>query len=224
MANFLSIFLKEEETQSSNSTVSVQQKPSVQNTVQPTQQPANFVSTIPDQKFIDLFERLLVDNDQQGMDFYEFRSMVQNNLSTGLSEPQAYQIAFSNLASLQRSKPPVQIYNELLASADHYISILDKSNNDFANEVERKKNETVGTLVTTVENSKKKLEELQKQYASIQQMISEEQENIIRNETEINIQKGKLEQSSQSFNVSFSSFKESLIKIKNNLINFNQPK
>jgi len=119
------------------------------------------VQGVADNKFIDLLEGIIEQNNQPGQDYFEFKQAVENMNSLPMDEKTKFQTVYTVL-SLQGCNK-----NILITSLDKYIQIIQGEKNSFDAEMKSEYNSKVQSKLAKAEESKKELENLTKRLSEL---------------------------------------------------------
>jgi len=123
------------------------------------------VQGVADNKFIDLLEKIIEQNNQPGQDYFEFKQAVENMNSLPMDEKTKFQTVYTVL-SLQGCKKDI-----LLTSLDKYIQLIQTEKNSFDSEMKSEHSVKVLSKLAAVEESKKELDTLTKKLTELNNSI-----------------------------------------------------
>lgn len=123
------------------------------------------VQGVADNKFIDLLEGIIEQNNQPGQDYFEFKQAVENMNSLPMDEKTKFQTVYSVL-SLQGCKK-----ESLVASLDKYIQIIQGEKASFDEEMKSEHVAKVQSKLAKAEESKKELETITKRLTELNSSI-----------------------------------------------------
>ena len=147
----------------------------------PIVKPSMNIQGVADNKFIDLLEKIIEDNNIPGPDYFEFKQAIENMQAvTNLDEKTKFITVYSVL-SLQGCKKDV-----LLSSLDHYVKLIQNEKANFNVELKSAYAEKVQSKLDQAEKSKKELETLSKRLTELNNAVlslsqeAQAEENKIR--------------------------------------------
>ena len=114
------------------------------------------IQGVVDNKFIELLEGIIEQNNQPGQDYFEFKQAIENMKTLAMDEKTKFLTVYSVL-SLQGCTKTV-----LQASLDKYITLIQAEKTNFDSEVQGQYVEKVKSKLDEAEKSRKELETLSK--------------------------------------------------------------
>jgi hypothetical protein len=123
--------------------------PTPQNQVNPMT-----IQGVADNKFIELLEGIIEQNNLPGQDYFEFKQAIENMKSLPMDEKTKFQTVYSVL-SLQGCNKEI-----LLSSTDKYIAIIQQEKTNFDVEMKKAYAEKVQSKLNEAEKAKKEVESL----------------------------------------------------------------
>ena len=146
--------------------------------------PSPVVSTVSvqgvvDNKFVDMLEGVIKQNNIPGQDYFEFKEAVENMKSLPMDEKTKFQTVHSVL-SLQGCKKDI-----LLSSIDTYVGVINKEKANFDAEMKSAYAQKVQSKLNEVENAKKELESFSKKLAELNSIIQSKSQEAQQEEMQI---------------------------------------
>jgi hypothetical protein len=195
-------FEQETESTESSSEESVSSTPVESTSIAEPAAPVTFVAStastgdgVFDSTFNEAFEKVIADNDIQGIDYLEFSKALKQMSGTGLAEPIAFQTVFTTL----KVSDPNLSKGKLTSAVDHYISVLRNEENEFNSEM----NDNIQREVTARRNEAESLnnenQDLVKKIQEIQEKISQNQQKAIQLNSEASSFEAKINQTHKNF-------------------------
>jgi len=157
---------------------------------------------VPDDKFIQMLENVITDNNIPGLDYVEFKQALDNMKDVPIDETTKFITVFSILKSQGSTK------EKLLTSIDVYIDIIN-------NELLTFNNELAETFKENVENKKLKITQSQEKIIVLSNEIKELNEFVMVSTQEVQQEEMKLKMTE-------SNFKQSVDKVISTLSNDKQ--
>lgn len=149
-----------------------------------------------DQKFDDLFQELIAQNNIPGIDYFEFRQAIkQMSGVAGLNEAASFQTAFTTL----KVGDPTLSKEKLMNSVDYYSKVLSKEEGEFNAELKSQTNSEVISKREKVESLNVENQDLLKQITNINEQIRRNQEEAIRLNNEASHAEANISQTSKNF-------------------------
>jgi hypothetical protein len=134
-------------------------------TVPTSVSPTVSVQGVVDNKFVDMLEGVIKQNNIPGQDYFEFKEAVENMKSLPMDEKTKFQTVHSVL-SLQGCKKEI-----LLSSIDNYIGVINKEKASFDAEMKAAYAQKVQSKLNEVDKAKKELESFSKKLAELNSTI-----------------------------------------------------
>jgi hypothetical protein len=149
-----------------------------------------------DQKFAELFERVIAENNIPGIDYFEFRNALQSNSAiAGLNESASFAVAFNGL----RAGDPNLTKESLATSIDHYKKVLTEEEVEFNGELANKTKEEVEARRDKVKQLNSENEAHLNKIKELNELISSNQEEIITLNNEASVAEAKINQTEKNF-------------------------
>lgn len=123
------------------------------------------VQGVADNKFIELLEKIIEQNNQPGQDYFEFKQAIENMNSLPMDEKTKFQTVYTVL-SLQGCKK-----DTLLTSLDTYVQIIQGEKDSFDSEMKSEYDAKVKSKLLKAEESKKELDNLTKRLTELNNSI-----------------------------------------------------
>lgn len=123
------------------------------------------VQGVADNKFINILEGIIEQNNLPGQDYFEFKQAVENMNSLPMDEKTKFQTVYSVL-SLQGCKKDI-----LLTSLDKYIQLIQNEKNNFDVEMQTTHKENVQSKLVKAEELKKEVEGITKKLTELNSTI-----------------------------------------------------
>lgn len=151
------------------------------------------------EKFVEVLTKALADNNQEGFDFFEFRSSLKSLAKMPMDDATRFQSAFA-MASTMGATP-----QKLISSAQFYLDVLKNEEKKFGEVVAAQRSKLVGTkeqemlnLDAAVRNKAEQIKELTKQ-------IEEHQNRMEQLKHEIHEATAKVEATATDFTATYHS-------------------
>jgi len=122
-------------------------------------------SGIPDEKFVKMLMKVISDNNLPGLDYFEFKQAIDALGTAQIDEKTKFSTTFIVYAQQGCSK------ETLLSSIDKYSDIIKNEVTQFNAELKTQINEKVQSMLSRVEETKKKVMELTKEIADANEFI-----------------------------------------------------
>lgn len=123
------------------------------------------VQGVADNKFIEVLEGLIEQNNIPGQDYFEFKQAIENMKSLVMDEKSKFQTVYTVL-SLQGCKKEI-----LLSSIDTYVALIQSEKTNFDKELGEQYKSKVQSKLDEVERNKKELESLTKKLSELNTSI-----------------------------------------------------
>ena len=127
--------------------------------------PTVTVQGVADNRFIELLEKVIEQNNLPGQDYFEFKQSVENMKQIAADEKTKFQMAYAVL-SVQGCKKDI-----LISSLDKYVSIIQQEKTNFDAEMKAAYTEKVQSKLAEAEKAKKELEALSKKLNELNSSI-----------------------------------------------------
>lgn len=147
------------------------------------------VSGVPDEKFVEMLEKVITENNIPGLDYVEFKQALDNMRALALDEPTKFVTVFSILSAQGCTK------ETLINSIDKYSGLITKEHEGFQAELTETFNEKV-------ESKRKKIQESQEKVIELSNKIKELNEFILTATQEAQQEEMKLRLTEANFNQS----------------------
>lgn len=128
-------------------------------------------------KMVEHLSNILVENNQDGFDYMEFRNAVRELLTNGDSEQKAFTSVYTTAKTIGIGK------SDLLKSAKHYITVLEKEKSDFTAEIESRVSQDLAAKKQRLEDVNSELEKLQKEKETLIKEIDDSSTKIEENQS-----------------------------------------
>ena len=186
---FLDLILKPaEETPQQPVTAPIPQKSGI-----PTAQPIPVqgittptINGVPDDKFVQMLENVIIENNIPGLDYFEFKQAVDNMKAVPIDEATKFITVFSILKGQGCTK------EILLGSIDKYIGLINKEHDTFNSEMG-------DTFKENVENKKAKITQSQEKILELSNQIKELNDFIMTGTQEVQQEEMKLRLADANF-------------------------
>lgn len=119
------------------------------------------IQGVADNKFIELLESIIEQNNLPGQDYFEFKQAIENMKSLAMDEKTKFQTVYTVL-SLQGCNKEI-----LLSSTDKYIAIIQQEKTNFDVEMKKAYAEKVQSKLNEAEKAKKEVESLTTKLAEL---------------------------------------------------------
>lgn len=146
-----------------------------------------------DAKLAEKLNQALEENNLQGIDFFEFRKTLEALTTVIADEPTRYRAAFGSLVA-QGAKG-----EHLVATADHYLQVLEAKQTSFTQYLQDQERERVTGKLTEAEQFQKQIREKSEQIARLTQDIGKLTESELAARNEAALAKAELESYRGSF-------------------------
>ena len=123
------------------------------------------IQGVADNKFIQMLEEVIAQNNIPGQDYFEFKQAIENMGSIVMDDKTKFLTVY-NVLSLQGCNKDV-----LLSSLDKYVQIIQLEKENFTKEMQAEYSVRVQSKVDEVERAKKELETITKRMADINNTI-----------------------------------------------------
>lgn len=186
---FASLFFKDEEStkpvevpqpKPQSSGILTSQPISVQGISTPT------INGIADDKFIQMLENVITENNIPGLDYFEFKQAVDNMKALPIDEATKFLTVFSILKAQGCTK------DGLLSSIDKYVDLIKKEHENFNSEMG-------DTFKENVENKKVKITQSQEKIVELSNQIKELNDFIMTGTQEVQQEEMKLRLADANF-------------------------
>lgn len=147
------------------------------------------VTGVPDEKFVEMLEKVITENNVPGLDYVELKQALDNMRALALDEPTKFVTVFSILSAQGCTK------ESLLSSIDKYSGLIIKEQEGFQAELTETFNEKV-------ESKRKKIQESQEKVVELSNKIKELNDFIITATQEAQQEEMKLRLTEANFNQS----------------------
>ncbi len=189
---------------SSSGTVQVPSQPVAYQS--PNQPPVNYglQNGVVDSKFRDVLEKLLEENNLEGIDFLEFIKAVKSTANIpGFTENIRYSSTFSTLKAASSKLDKAY----LLQTADHYIKVLSDEEKVFDANMQKAVDSQVSSLQNQAKDKEAEIQKKREQMLKLQQEIEVMQ-------GEINQLNMKSQDAQTQINFKAQDFKSSIIALR----------
>jgi hypothetical protein len=123
------------------------------------------VQGVVDNKYVDLLESVIEQNNIPGQDYFEFKQATENMKAIVMDEKTKFQTVYQIL-SLQGCKKDV-----LISSIDTYIKVIQKEKANFDAEMKSAYDQKVQAKLAEAEKAKKELEAITKKVTELNNTI-----------------------------------------------------
>jgi hypothetical protein len=144
------------------------------------------INGVVDDKFVAMLEKIVADNNQSGVDYFEFKEALKNLANIPMDEGTKILTAYNILRAQGCSK------TLLLSSIDKYVELIQNEQNAFNNEMATKIQQTVSYKRTEAEKAQNEVNELNAR-------INELNTFIITSNQEANNEEVKLKMAEANF-------------------------
>lgn len=149
-----------------------------------------------DQKFAELFERVIAENNIPGLDYFEFRQALQSNAGiAGLNEAASFVVAFNGL----RAGDPSLTKDTLTSSIDHYKKVLAEEEVEFNGELKRQTEIEVASKRGKAKELNQENEAHLQKIKELNELISANQQEVIKLNNEASVAEAKISQTEKNF-------------------------
>lgn len=161
---FASLFFKDEE---STKTVEVsQQQPKAPVFANISEGSVPTISSgVPDEKFVTMLENVIVENNINGLDYFEFKQAIEKMKTLPIDEATKFMTVYSTF-ELQGCTKEV-----LIAAIDKYIALIQKEQENFNTEMNISFKESVEDKKLEVEKAQQQIAELNNQIVELNNFI-----------------------------------------------------
>lgn len=164
-----------------------------------------------DQKFNDMFQKLIEENNIPGVDYFEFKQALINLVNVpGLSEAVALQMAYTTL----KVGDPSLTKEKLTSSIDHYDKVLVEEEGNFNKALQNQTNKEVALKKEKAEKLNIENVELVKKIQELNEKIAENQKQSIQLNTESAQAEARISQTAKNFSTTLSSVRAKLAEDK----------
>lgn len=167
----------------------------------------NTTSGVPDEKFVTMLESVIADNNISGLDYFEFKKIIEKMKSLPMDEATKFISAFSTFEVQGITK------ESLLSSIDTYVSLINKEQDTFDTEMKV-------SYTEKVENKRKEVEKAQQQIAELNNKIVELNSFIMTTTQETQQEEMKLRMADANFQQSAQRVISAMESDKQKLINY----
>lgn len=161
--------------------------------------PINIPSTgdgIFDQKFNEAFQKIISDNNMPGIDYFEFRQVLDNMSSVaGLNEAVSYQTAYTTL----KIGDPTFDKLKLVSSIEFYDKLLASEESEFNAELSSESQKRVVSQRERANELNAENLEIVKQIQSLNEKIASNQQEAITINSEAGVSEANIGQTSKNF-------------------------
>lgn len=149
-----------------------------------------------DQKFAELFERVIAENNIPGIDYFEFRQALKSNSAiAGLNEAASFAVAFNGLRAGDQNLTK----ETLTSSIDHYKKVLSEEEVEFNGALSTKVKEEVDARRAEAKAKTEENEAHLQKIKELNELISSNQEEIINLNNEASVAEAKINQTEKNF-------------------------
>ena len=141
--------------------------------------PVSTVNGVADDKFVQMLESVITDNNIPGLDYFEFKKALDNMKALPIDEGTKFITVFSILQGQGCTK------EILLNSIDKYVDLINKEHENFNTEMG-------DSFKEKVENKKTKIEEAQQKIIDMSSQIKELNDFILTGTQEVQQEEMKL--------------------------------
>lgn len=149
------------------------------------------------EKFVQILAKSLEDNNQEGFDFFEFRSSLKSLAKMPMDDATRFQSAFA-MASTMGATP-----QKLISSAQFYLDILKKEEVKFGEVVAVQRTKLVGTKEQEMLNLDAAVRNKAEQIKDLTKQITEHQNRMEQLKHEITDATGKVEATATDFTATY---------------------
>lgn len=150
-----------------------------------------------DKNFNDAFQKVLADNDLQGIDYLELKKALIQMSGSGLNDAMSFQTVFTTLrvgdASLSKQK--------LTSSIDYYVNILKEEEKEFKSEMTDNVEREINARRKEAADLNTKNADLVQQIQNINEQISQNQQKALQLNAEAADFEAKIGQTHKNFTV-----------------------
>ena len=158
-------------------------------------QPSPSVSNTEIDKFTAHFDELFDKSNLPGPDYYEFRKMVEALNIPGMDDDTKMKAAFAGLKVQGLTK------DILIQSAKQYISIIDSDGQNFSSAIDQKVKGDIEAKKLNLKNMQDAIVKKQALISQMQQEIIEETTNIATSTAEITEQERKINEKANAYKI-----------------------
>lgn len=206
----LGFFIKEEESSPRVSTTETQRAhPTVSGTASASVSNSAGTADV-DRKFVEHFVALLEKANQPGPDYFEFKQALKSMDGLGLDEAKKFQASWASFKAMAGPPGGAAEISVLTASANQYISILDRDRTGFLKDVEKALNERVGSLTQELSRLQEENKVHAQQIMELQKKINANNERLGQINGEIQEQSVRINDSRDSYDITYHSFVEQI--------------
>jgi len=166
------------------------------------------------EEFYNHFQTVIEANDLDGADYFEFRKTYEVLKATpSMSEIGALQATF---AVLKGTSPELTV-ETLLSTADHYLNVVEKENEDFHGQLEDKLDVEVGGRNGEIAKEQVLQQDKADLIAQLQAEIAESAEREITLKNEVVLEQGKIDEVSSNWDFTINLVKSNIETDKGNI-------
>ena len=166
------------------------------------------------EEFYNHFQKVIEDNDLEGADYFEFKKTYDALKATpNMNEIVALQ---STLAVLKATSPELTS-ETLLKTADFYIGVIQKEDDDFHAQLEEKTETEITTREISIENEEISQNEKREEILSLQSEITESEDRVSTLQDEISLESSKIEEVKGNWEFTINLVKTNIETDKNNI-------
>lgn len=151
----------------------------------------------PQTKFVDFLLKALEKNNQEGLDYLEFKNSLKSLVDVLDSEDQMYKSAFAMGSSMGLTK------EKLLSSIQFYLEILKQEKEKFDTKYQHKSKEIVSESKTQYLALQSGLKTKQEQLEILKKEIAAAEHKMDKLKTDVQQSRSRLDQTKASFDASY---------------------
>lgn len=150
-------------------------------------------NTALDKKFVDVLLKAIKDGYIKEFDYLKFKKSVQTLGQMDMDEETSYKSAFATASTIGLNK------EKLLKTANHYLSLLEKERNHFADALKNQRSERISGRISAIDEMKLKIESNKQKIASLEKENAVFQSKIDGADGVIQKEKDKIEDIKNKF-------------------------
>lgn len=191
-----SLFVIEDESQSSKETPGVKETKSSSNkttTTGGTKPKLANPDAKPSKKFLDVLLKAIEANNLEGFDYLEFKQSLQSLSNMDMDEITKYQSALAMAKTMGATK------TKLIKSAKHYVAVLKDEEKKFLDAVENQRTKQISNKQTKLKQLENLIAEKEQKIKSMQAEIEKHKATLDKEKANINQSAAKVEATKDGF-------------------------
>lgn len=160
---------------------------------------------VPDEKFVSMLENVIAENNIPGLDYFEFKKIIEKMQSLPMDEATKFLSAYSTFEVQGITK------ESLLSSIDKYVSLINKEQETFDSEMAVSYKEKVENKKIDIEKSQLQIVELNNKIVELNNFIMSTTQETQQEEMKLRLADANFKQSAQRVISNMENDKQKLI-------------